>query len=473
MPPLRNALVVALAASLAACAATRTSTSRPAPPAPRVVAFVHASVIPMDEERVLRDHAVVVADGRIVEVGPTSAVTVPPGALRVDAAGRYLLPALCDMHVHLLGDAWKMMLTPEARAASEALPLEDFLFPYVATGVTTVQSLAATPEEIALRARIARGELLGPRLVLGRMVDGPRKAWPPPLSTWVESPAEAREAVRQAKAAGYDKIKVYSFLSAESYDAIVSEARALGIDVIGHVPMSVTVEHTLDAGQKLIAHTEEIAKHAGGKYDAEHVAYYADLLARRGVWMIATLVTTRSILGFFDDPESVFARPEARYFRHPMQRGVWSFMTANLYGPIPAETRARLRDAFENFQRPLTRALHDRGGRLLAGSDAMMIGMNPGFSLHGELRELVAVGLTPYEALRTSTTSPFEYLGESGEAGTIAAGKRTDLLLVDENPLVDVSAASRISGVLIRGRWIARREIDERMQRLAADGSRP
>jgi imidazolonepropionase-like amidohydrolase len=365
-----------------------------------------------------------------------------------------------------------MMLTADAQAVSKVLPFDDFLFPFVANGVTTVQSLAATPEEIALRGRIERGELLGPRLILARMVDGPKKAWPPPLSTWVDSPAEAREAVRQARAAGYDKIKVYSFLSPESYDAIVSTARELGMDVIGHVPMSVSVEHTLDAGQKLIAHSEEIAKHAGDKYDAEHVAYYARLMASRGVWMSPTLVTTRSILGFFDAPDSVFTRPEARYFRHPAQRGVWSFMTANLYAPIPVEVRDRLREAFGKFQRPLTMAFHDAGGRLLAGSDTMMIGLYPGFALHAELRELVDVGLTPYEALRTSTTEPFAYLGETDQAGTIAVGKRSDLLLVDENPLEDISGASKISGVLIRGRWIGRREIEDRMLGLAAVRSR-
>jgi imidazolonepropionase-like amidohydrolase len=211
---------------------------------------------------------------------------------------------------------------------------------------------------------------------------------------------------------------------------------------------------------------------SGGKYDAEHVEYYAQLMANRGVWMIPTLVTTRSILAFFDDPDSVFARPEARYFAHPMQRGVWSFMTAKLYAPIPPDARDGLRQAFRDFQRPLTRAFHDKGGRLMAGSDAMMIGLYPGFALHGELRELVEVGLTPYEALRTSTTLPFEYLGESDEAGTIAVGKRSDLLLVDENPLEDVSAVSRISGVLIRGRWIARPEIDARMRELGENGSR-
>ncbi|MBP1660801.1 MAG: amidohydrolase, partial [Candidatus Aminicenantes bacterium] len=190
----------------------------------------------MDEERVLRDQTVVTANGRIVEIGPASTVTVPIGALRVDARGRYLLPSLCDMHVHLLGDAWNIMLRPEAKIASQDIPFEKFLFPYIANGVTTVQALSATPEEITLRERIDGGDLLGPRLILARMVDGPEKAWPPPLSTWVASATEAREAVRRAKDEGYDKIKVYSFLNKEAYDAIVSAAKELRMDVIGHVP---------------------------------------------------------------------------------------------------------------------------------------------------------------------------------------------------------------------------------------------
>ncbi len=422
----------------------------------------------MDEERVIRDQTVVTANDKIVEIGPAAAVKVPDGAFRVDARGRYLLPALCDMHVHLLGEAWNIMLRPEAQSASKDIPFESFLFPYVANGVTTVQALSATPEEITLRERIDRGELLGPRLILARMIDGPKKAWPPPLSTWVASATEAREAVRRAKGEGYDKIKVYSFLNKESYDAIISTAKELRMDVIGHVPMSLSVEYVLEAGQKLIAHSEEVDKHAGGKYDAERIDYFAARIAERGVWMIPTLVTTRSILEFFAAPDSIFSRPEAPYFRHPMQLGVWSFMTANLYGPIPAESRNRIREGFERFQRPLTKAFHQKGGKLIAGSDTLMIGLFPGFALHRELRELVDVGLTPFAALRTSTTSPFEYLGEADRAGTIEVGKQSDLLLLDENPLEDVAAASKIAGVLIRGRWIGREEIRKTMQEIAA-----
>jgi imidazolonepropionase-like amidohydrolase len=475
----RRFLVLVLVLFCGACAsapkrhttselAVASGASREASPAVNVIAFVHAAVIPMDEERVLRDQTVVVADRKIVAIGPAAEVEVPAGALEIDASGRYLLPALCDMHVHLLNDAWNMMLRPEAQLVGDAVPYDAFLFPYVANGVTLVQAMSGTAQEIALRDRIERGELLGPRMILGRMIDGPQKAWPPPLSVWVASAAEAGEAVRSSQHEGYDKIKVYSFLSRESYDAIVATAGELHMDVIGHIPMAVSVEYVLDAGQKLIAHSEEVLKHAGGDHSADHIEYFANLMSERGVWMSPTLVTTRSIVEIFDDPAGLLDRPEAAYFGHPMEQGVWSFLMENIYGPIPTEVRHKIRVGFEEFQKPLTTAFHEHGGKLLAGTDTLWPGLVPGFALQRELQELVAVGLTPFEALRTATINPFEYLGEADRAGTIEIGKQSDLLLVDANPLEDVAAASRIAGVLIRGRWMAAEEIQRRMQELAA-----
>jgi imidazolonepropionase-like amidohydrolase len=434
-----------------------------------VVVFVHADVIPMDRERVLRDQTVVVNRGEITAIGPATTVKVPAGALRIDASGQYLLPALADMHVHLLGDAWKMMLSPEAQAASQVIPDEQFLFPYLANGVTTVQVLSATPQDLAVRARIARGEVLGPRLILAPMIDGPKKAWPPPISTWVADAAQARAAVVQAKRDGYDKIKAYSFLSRESYDAIVAAAREQDMDVIGHVPMALSVEYVIDAGQTLIAHSEEIGKHAQGDYRPERIEYFAELLARRGVWMMPTLVTSHSIFELFDDASAVLERPEAAFFRHPMEQGVWSFIANNLYLPLPPQHRQSIRDGYHQFQRPLTRLFYQKGGKLLAGSDAPLPGLVPGFALHRELRELVDVGLTPFAALRTSTTAPFEYLGESARAGTVAVGQHSDLLLVGANPLEDIGALSRVAGVLVRGRWIGRAEIEQRMEKRRAE----
>jgi imidazolonepropionase-like amidohydrolase len=432
------------------------------------VAFVHAAVVPMDREQVLPDQTVIVVDGRIAALGPASKVKVPPKALRIDARGRYLLPALSDMHVHVEGESWNALLTPEALAASKTVPFEDFLFPYVANGVTTVQVLSGTQELLPVRGKIAQGEMLAPRLILARMIDGPKKAWPPPLSSWVATAEEARTATLQAKADGYDKMKVYSFLTKETYDAVIATAKEQHMDVIGHVPYALSVEYVVDAGQKMIAHTEEVAKHAHGDYSPERISYFAGRIADGGVWLTPTLVTTRRIIDEVSDKDGLFSSPESKYVRHPMQRGIWSFIS-NMYQEIPPDAQTRIRDDFEKFQRPFTKVFHDKGGQLMTGTDSLLPRLVPGFTLHQELQELVDVGLTPYEALRTSTTIPYEYLGEAKEAGTIEVGKRSDLLLVDANPLENVSAASKIAGVMMRGRWIGREEIDRRMRKISGE----
>ena len=430
------------------------------------VAFVHAAVVPMDRERVLPDQTVLVVDGKIAAVGPASKVKVPRKAQRIDARGRYLLPALSDMHVHVEGESWNVLFSPETRATSKDAPFEDFLFPYVANGVTTVQVLSGTQELLPVRAQIAGGELIAPRLILARMIDGPDKAWPQPISTWVKTAEEARNATVKAKADGYDKMKVYSFLTKETYDAVIATAKEQQMDVVGHIPNALSVEYVVDAGQKMIAHTEEVAKHAHGDYSPERISYYAGRIADGKVWMTPTLVTTRRIIEQASDPNGLFSRPESAYVQHPMQTEIWSFI-GNMYRQMTPQIQTKLRDDFEKFQRPFTKVFHDKGGQLMTGTDSLFPRLVPGFALHQELQELVAVGLTPYEALRTSTTIPYEYLGESKESGTIEIGKRTDLLLVDANPLQDVSAASKISGVMMRGRWIAKEEIDRRMREIA------
>ncbi len=455
------------AAALCACPAAPAA----APKAPsKTVAFVHAAVVPMDRERVLRDQTLVVVDGRITALGAAAEVKVPRDATRIDARGRYLLPALSDMHVHVEGESWNALLSPEAKAASKNPPFEDFLFPYVANGVTTVQVLSGTHELLPVRGQIAEGQMLAPRLILARMIDGPDKAWPPPLSSWVSTAEEARNATLQAKAEGYDKMKVYSFLTKETYDAIIKTAREQRMDVVGHIPNALSVEYVVDSGQKMIAHTEEVAKHADGDYSQQRISYYAGRIADGRVWMTPTLVTTRRILDEFTNPTGLFAAPEAKYYAHPIQRDIWSFIS-NMYKNMPEGDRTRVRDDFEKFQRPFTKVFHDKGGQLMTGTDSLLPRLVPGFALHQELRELVEVGLTPYEALRASTTVPYEYLGEAAQAGTIEVGKRTDLLLVEANPLEDISAASRISGVMMRGRWIGREEIDRRMSRISKQGA--
>jgi len=430
--------------------------------ASRPFAISHANLIPMDEERVLNDQTVIVQNDRITEIGQADSVTVPRDAVQIDANGQYLIPALADMHIHLEGDAWNIIFPPEAQFSADDLDFGQILFPYIANGITTVQVMSALPDHISLRERINRGDILAPRLILNRMIDGSGQAWPPPINTWVDTPDQARRAVLDAKEAGYDGMKVYSFLSQECYDSILATAHKIGIPVTGHIPDALSVQHIITAGQNLIAHAEEVMKQARGDYSSARVDYFADIIADSDTWITPTLVTSRKILAIFDDLDREFVRPEMRYL-HPMAKGIWSYLTENIYLKMPPEHQHAIRKGFESFQRPFTKALLDKGAKLMAGTDALIPTNLPGFSLHDELMELVDIGLTPYEALQTATTNPNEYLGQLDQVGTIEIGKRADLVLLDANPLEDIKNTNGIKGVLYRDEWLNREDIQKRM----------
>ena len=319
------------------------------------VAFVHASVISMVQGGVLPDQTVIVNSGRIRGIGPTESTEVPDGTVVIDATNQFLIPAYCDMHVHLLNEAWSLFRSPDPPSQATELDLDSFLRLYLANGVTTVQVLSATTEDLVLRERIRQGEILGPRLILARMIDGPDRAWPPPLSTWVASPEAARAAVLEAHEAGYDAMKVYTFLDQASYDAIATATRENDMDLIGHIPMELSLEYVVDAGQRLIAHSEEVMKHAGGDFSQQKIDQLATILAESDTWIIPTLITSRNVLAMFDDVESQLSRPETSYFQHPVHKSAWSFIIQNLYMPVPAEQRLAIRTGFARFQLPFTK----------------------------------------------------------------------------------------------------------------------
>ena len=432
-------------------------------------AFLHANVIPMDAERVMLDQTVIIQKGTITHIGDADQTPLPESAVQIEAAGHYLIPALSDMHVHLEGEAWNIMFPPDQQFSLTDRDYERIFTPYLANGITTLQVMSALPEHIALRERIDRGEVLGPRLILSRMIDGVAQSWPAPINTQVSTPVEARKVVLESRDAGYDGMKVYTFLDRACYDAIVSTAQDVGMAVIGHIPEALSVEHILACGQDLIAHAEEVMKQARGNYSHERIEYFAERIANSNSWITPTLTTSRKILATFDDLEAELSRPEMRYL-HPMMQGIWSFLIKNMYSKMPVEHQMMIRKGFEDFQRPFTKALHDKGVKLMTGTDVLIPLILPGFSLHDELQELVQVGLSPYEALKSATVHPQEYFGALKEAGTIEVGKRADLVMVAANPLEDIRNLRQVSGLMVQGNWLDRAFIRKGMDALGVNG---
>lgn len=424
----------------------------------------HVNVIPMIDEQILFDYSVVIKNGNIIEINNSNLVDIPENAQVIEANGKYLIPGLSDMHVHLEGDAWNIIYPPEKKYTTEEINYKDILFVYLANGVTQINVMSAFPEHISIRDSVHSGKLLGPNMLLSRMIDGASKAWPPPISTWVSNPEEAKKSVLDAHKMGYDRIKAYSFLSKESYDSIIAMAKRLEMPVDGHIPYSCSVEHIVESGQKMIAHSEELLNFTKDHSD-EQIDYLSSLLAESDIWLTATLTTSNNIAELFEKGENQLTKLGTEYL-HPQMKGVWVYLYENLYKPVAEERKVAVKSGYEQFQKPFVYKFYRKGGKLLAGTDALIPTNLPGFSIHDELLELVNVGLTPFEALKISTTNSHNFLGNIEFAGTIEKGKTANLVLLNNNPLEDISNTRSIFGVYSQETFINADEIKTRLSEI-------
>jgi imidazolonepropionase-like amidohydrolase len=414
---------------------------------PTEIAFVDVNLIPMDREQVVSHQTVLVRGDRIARIGPAGKVIPGANALRIDGRGKYIMPGLVDMHVHLFNS-------------------KDLLL-YLANGVTTIRNLggyAASDSILQIRREVAEGKRLGPTIYSsGNWLDGD----PPyrPINTVVRTPAEARAVVERQRAEGYDFIKVYQNLSPKVYREIVHVARAQGIPVTGHIPTAVGVDGVLESGQVGVDHM--------GHFMGEGPpGLLAQRVRRAGISVTTTLVMLRLAFTLRGAPElmdSLLARPETRYLS-PATRRFWED-APYLKAPRMPEAMDRVREA-----RDLVRAFHTQGVRLMLGTDAGIWGNPPGFSVLEELGLLMESGLTPYQALRASTVEPAQFLNRyvrgARQPGAIAIGNRADLVLLEANPMQEIGNLAKRSGVMAQGQWFAEERLRELMKELAREYER-
>ena len=391
-----------------------------------VVAFLNVNVVPMDKEGVLEKQTVIVTNGRISEIGAAGKTKVPKGALRVEGKGRYLMPGLVDMHAHLY--------------SQHELPL------YLANGVTTVFNLNGRPANLIWRDEIVQGKLAGPTIYsCGPTIRTAQKA------------EEARRLVEEQSKAGYEAIKIYNGVSKEAYDVIIAEARKRKMLTIGHIPREPGFESVLKAGQA-IAHAEEYVytTFKNNTDDESRIPEIAAATRDAGVQVILTFVAYDHIIKQVESLPALLATPEMKYLA-PWVRESWG-IDVNPYKARLGTQGAALTKSLA-FQKKLAKELHRVGVRIMTGTDAMNPGVVPGYSEHEELRHLIELGFTPFEAIRAATRYPAEFLTQTGEFGTVAVGKRADLLLLDGNPLQDITRIARPLGVMARGRWMPQAEL--------------
>lgn len=411
----------------------------------RPIAFVGVTVVPMDAERVLEGQTVLTRGDRIVALGPEKEVEIPRDAIRIEGSGRFLIPGMADLSVHLV-DGNDLIL-------------------YVANGVTAVRALGGTEAVLALRDEVAAGRRLGPMIVVGGATldkDPPTRVGNRSLRT----PEDARRAVAEQGRAGYDFVRVSAMLPPAVYAAVVEEARAEGIPVAGDAPADGGVEAALRAGQHAIDYVSQyVFFHFGQDLDSARIPAVAEATRQSGVTVATGLSAFEkavSQMGNAAVVHELLMRPEVR-FVSPIVREQWG--PANPY--MDRDPSVYLAAGSE-FAKRIVRGLQDAGVRLVLGTDANEAGNVPGFAIHDELRSLVAAGLSPYEALRAATASAGEMLGQADFRGTVAVGKRADLVLLEADPLEDVANVARRTGVMVGGRWLPERALQHWLGEVAS-----
>lgn len=406
-------------------------------------AIVGVNVISMSGPGLRPRQTVVCQGGRIVAIGPSDTVDVPNGVPLIDGQGKYLIPGLVDAHAHSMVSNSTHLLN-------------------LANGVTTVRDMDGFEWMLQLRDRIAANELLAPTMyVAGHILSAAPMGF---YATVVGTPEDARRAVREQVAAGYDFIKIHNLMSPEVFAAVHDEARKHQIDVVGHIPQGLSVLDAVEAGQRTIEHFKGYILDSTLQVTDED---YVQATLGRDVWNTPTFYATRTELRG-DEARRAVLDTDQLQFVAASDRADW----VQLAGTEPDRLN-RLRYNVLEISRTLFRDLRQIDARFLAGTDAGggMPLLIPGFALHDELREMERLGLTQYEVLETATGNPARAMRRDREFGTIQVGKRADLVLLSANPLESSANLDSIDGVAARGIWLDRDRLDEMLAVVATSYS--
>ena len=437
-------------------------------------AFTNVNVVTMENSVVLKNRTVLIKGDRIVKLGTIKSIDLPKNVRIINGEGKYLMPGLADMHVHV-HDANDMLL-------------------FVANGITTVRNMSGEPKHLELREKVKNKEIIGPTMYTsGPVIDGDADRWegsakPPLMSNdWaqyqvVTNEQEVEMVIVEQKQLGYDFLKIYDNLSEEEYDAIGKIAKREGMEITGHVPFGVdimkalawhtSIEHFSGYLYKLSENIQEAdfgwdkyTRLAGWNLVEVNDGLFPELIKETltsSAWHCPTL--SRYIKSM---------SPTSEHLDRLKLPGMKYFSTSR----IEREKNRNQRSAYENFseddykiakqgyekKKQFVGWMHQQGAKILIGTDDWFVG----FATHRELAEFVDCGFTPYEALKAATADAAEFLNAKEEFGTITEGKRADLILLYANPLDDIQNAQKRVGVMIGGIWYSENDLLDLISPLA------
>jgi imidazolonepropionase-like amidohydrolase len=409
-------------------------------PQPRGVAITRVNIVDLADGRIVPNSTVMITGQTVASVTRNS--DRPAAARVVDGRGLFLIPGLWDMHAHM-----------EASGES-SLPL------YVANGVTGIRDMGSNLSLIlTMREATSAGRVLGPRIfAAGPILDDAPGDWP--FRMRVKTVEDGRAAVQLLKRRGVDLIKVHDHTPRDVFFAIVEEARLQNLPVAGHVPVGVTVEEAINAGQGDIEHLSNMQLwrpcSGGREYSAQACRPFFEMLARRRVWQTPTLVAMSELMTI-GTPASAVSAEQLSYASKAVRQ-----MWAGNQGAFATPELIRAFRAGAAVGAIVTKDMASAGVPILAGCDSMIAG----FCVHDELAAMVRGGLTPLAALQAATLNPAQYFSLQQTLGRVAPGQRADLVLLDANPLADISNVRRIRAVVVAGRLLDRKELDNLLARV-------
>lgn len=446
-----------------------------------VLVLKHVNVVNVETGAIQRDTTVTITGQRISDIQPARKLGSSGVTQELDATGKFLIPGLWDMHAHFQDPQREMKM-------------------YIANGVLGVRNMGGVAKEVfALREKIARGEVLGPRIIAcGPIVDGPNPA-NPSISVSVKDADSGRMMVHTLKDMGADCIKVHDGVPLDAYLALAAEAKKVKLPLVGHIPVAVPTAEASNSGQKSIEHViglrgastaeaevlkderennifaeamrtktfsmipESIAKRGNRILDTfsqEKANKLYGAFVRNGTYVDPTLVTDHALtyvdeLTKEDDPRLKYITTEMRQWWKPENGMLTRYRT-------PSYIAFRKRQFAKTLQQiPVAQKQHVI---FLAGTDAYVPYTYPGFSTHDEMSLFVKAGLSPLQALQTATLNPAKFFGTEKEMGTVATGKNADLVLLDGDPTKDITNTKKIFAVVLRGRLMQKSELDEMLK---------
>lgn len=416
-------------------------------------------VLTMETDQIQTNQTIVIENGMIQWIGPDSEADYPGNSTIVEG-DYYVLPGLTEMHAHI----------PTSDQGRETM--ENTLALYLSQGLTTIRGMLGDPAHLELRDQAENSDFLSPRI----LTSGPSFN-----GNSASNPETSRQMVRDQAEAGYDLMKLHPGITLENFNALAEEANKQGIEFSGHISEGIGLERSLDAGQKTVEHLDKYMEFLTGDAEKESasVIYFgyeetprvdlslideaARITNEADAWVVPTNTLSENVFNPEITVEEMQNWPGMEYLSEDLVNNWSNFVRSNRSNPDYNEAQAR---EYLDIRKQLTVALHEHGSRILLGADAPQIFNPPGFAAHRELGVLVDYGLSPYEAIQTGTINVGRYLGEEDTVGKVAEGYRADLILLDANPLDSIPFHDHIQGVIYRGNYLDRAELDELLEGL-------